>query len=77
MKTVTVATKLTEKMTEIIDEMVEEGIYTSRSDALRDAARILIFYQKDAMGKRKSPLVSKKEKSTAWKNYAKKRGFKL
>jgi Arc/MetJ-type ribon-helix-helix transcriptional regulator len=39
---VTVGTKLTEKMLEGIDKLVESGIYTSRSEALRDSARLLL-----------------------------------
>ena len=38
----TVATKLTERMIENLDKLVEAGIYTSRSEALRDAARLLL-----------------------------------
>ncbi len=75
MKTVTVATKLTEKMTEIIDEMVEEGIYTSRSDALRDAARLMIVSQRGILnGKTR---YTKENRKKALKNFATKKGFKL
>ncbi|MDD5182501.1 MAG: ribbon-helix-helix domain-containing protein [Candidatus Nanoarchaeia archaeon] len=42
MRTITVATKLTEKMAEVIDALVKEGVYTNRSEALRDAVRLQI-----------------------------------
>ncbi len=73
MKTVTVATKLTEKMAEMIDKMVEEGIYTSRSDALRDAARLLIQIKKGSFTGR-ARLFSKDE---IIREYAREKGFKL
>ena len=75
MKTVTVATKLTEKMIKMIDKLIEKGIYVNRSDALRDAARILIRLQYGAMGRRKSIFLTKREKDKALKEYAKERGL--
>ena len=45
-KTVSVSTKLTEEILKGIDRLVERGEYTSRSEALRDAARMLIRAQR-------------------------------
>lgn len=49
-----------EKILENIDKLVEDGIYANRTEALRDAARLLIRNQIGMIpGKR--PLISKDE----------------
>ena len=49
-----------EKILENIDKLVEDGIYANRTEALRDAARLLIRSQIGMIpGKR--PIVSKDE----------------
>jgi Arc/MetJ-type ribon-helix-helix transcriptional regulator len=49
-----------EKILENIDKLVEDGIYANRTEALRDAARLLIRSQIGMIpGKR--PLISKDE----------------
>ena len=72
MKTVTVATKLTKKMVEAIDEMIKKGEYTNRSDALRDAARIMLRLQA-GMYTGRARHVSKDE---IMKSFLKEKGFK-
>jgi Arc/MetJ-type ribon-helix-helix transcriptional regulator len=49
-----------EKILENIDKLVEDGIYANRTEALRDAARLLIRSQIGMIpGKR--PIISKDE----------------
>jgi Arc/MetJ-type ribon-helix-helix transcriptional regulator len=73
MVTVTVATKLTEKMVKAIDELVKEGYYANKSEALRDAARIMISIQ-SGMFNGRAKNISKDE---IIREYAKEKGYKL
>jgi Arc/MetJ-type ribon-helix-helix transcriptional regulator len=73
MKTITVATKLTEKMVKVIDDLVKEGYYANRSDALRDAARVLLSIQ-NRMFSGRAKMISKDD---IIREYAKEKGFKL
>lgn len=73
MVTMTVAAKLTKKMVKAIDELVKEGYYTNRSDALRDAARIMLSIQSGIYNSR----AKKISKDKILKSFAAKKGFKL
>jgi Arc/MetJ-type ribon-helix-helix transcriptional regulator len=77
MASVTATVKLTKWILGQIDELVAKGIFTSRSEALREAARIMVLSQYGAMGKRKSIFLTKEEKDEALKRFLKKRGFSL
>lgn len=44
----TVTTKLTRRLTQEIDELIEEGWFANRSEAIRDAVRELIERKKFA-----------------------------
>jgi len=75
---VTVGTKLTRAMIEEIDHLVEDGTYVSRSEALRDAARLLIrTYRGSLKGKVARKELSDKERESALKDFAKRRGLRL
>jgi len=55
-----ISIRMPEKILENIDKLVEDGIYANRTEALRDAARLLIRSQSGMIpGKR--PIVSKDE----------------
>jgi len=76
--TVSVSTKLTKEILKGIDALVERGEYTSRSEALRDAARMLIRAQRGAL--KWSGLkdqVGSEERERALKELAKENRLKL
>ncbi len=55
-----ISIRMPEKMLDNIDKLVEDGLYANRTDALRDAARLLIRSQVGMIpGKR--PKISKDE----------------
>jgi Arc/MetJ-type ribon-helix-helix transcriptional regulator len=55
-----ISIRMPEKILENIDKLVEDGIYANRTEALRDAARLLIRNQIGMIpGKR--PIISKDE----------------
>ena len=55
-----ISIRMPEKILENIDKLVEDGIYANRTEALRDAARLLIRSQIGVIpGKR--PIISKDE----------------
>ena len=55
-----ISIRMPEKILENIDKLVEDGIYANRTEALRDAARLLIRSQIGMIpGKR--PIISKDE----------------
>jgi len=49
MASVTATVKLTKWIMAQIDELVAKGIFTSRSEALREAARIMVLSQYGAL----------------------------
>ena len=46
MKTITTEAKLTPKLLEELEKIIQEGWYTDRSEAIRDAVRKLIMERK-------------------------------
>ncbi len=77
-KTVSVSTKLTYEILKGIDELVKSGEYTSRSEALRDAARVLLRLRRGAL--KESGLkeqLDEKEKLQALERMVKEKGLKL
>jgi len=78
MSTVTVGTKLTDHLLQEIDRLVEEGQYTSRSEALREGARLLIMINRGQLvGVVKSGPISKGTKDTALKDLAKRKDLSV
>jgi len=55
-----ISIRMPEKILENIDKLVEDGIYANRTEALRDAARLLIRSQ-IGMIPSKRPIISKDE----------------
>ena len=77
-KTVSVSTKLTAEILKGIDRLVESGEYTSRSEALRDAARVLLRVRRGVL--KESGLkeqLDEKEKLQALEKLVKEKGLKL
>lgn len=77
-KTVSVSTKLTEEILKGIDRLVERGEYTSRSEALRDAARMLIRANRGGFkGSGLRGQIGDEEKELALKELAREKKLKL
>ena len=45
-----VQVRLTKKLVEMVDELVEDGIYSNRSEAIRDATRKLVSNNNSGSG---------------------------
>jgi|GEM_PF-6088922 len=60
-ETVQVLTRYPKGLLKEIDKLVKQGLYSSRSDALRDAARILIRMQRGVIRTKKTGLKLQKE----------------
>ncbi len=77
-KTVSVSTKLTAEILRGIDRLVERGEYTSRSEALRDAARMLIRAQRGVLkGSGLKGQIGDEERELALEKLARERKLKL
>jgi len=68
-----IALRLTEHITAEIDKLVKKGIYPNRSEALREAARMLIRVQRGAYTGRAKDI----SKDELLEEYAKEKGYKL
>ena len=42
-----ITVRIPKKLLEALDSLIEDGIYSSRSEAIRDAIRILVSTQKE------------------------------
>jgi len=68
-----IALRLTKQTISEIDNLVKRGIYPNRSEAMRDAARLLLRMQKGMFTGKAKPV----SKDVLIKEFAKKEGFKL
>jgi len=68
-----IALRLTDYITHELDSLVKKGVYPNRSEALRDAARLLIRMQKGMFTGRAKPV----SKEQILKEFAKEKKFKL
>jgi Arc/MetJ-type ribon-helix-helix transcriptional regulator len=68
-----IAVRLTEQLTKELDKLVKEGMYPNRSEALREAARLLLRMQRGMLTGRAKPL----DRDKLMEEFAKSRGFKL
>lgn len=76
-KSVTATVKLTKWLLGKIDELVEEGIFTSRSEALREAARLMVLSQYGLLKeKQKKTQLSEKDKEKAFNKFLESKGLK-
>lgn len=78
MTTVTASVKLTKTQMKDIDELVEKGIYTSRSEAIRSSVRDRIAsYRGILKGKVKKEQITEEDKARALRELAKENGWEL
>ncbi|MDI6902328.1 MAG: ribbon-helix-helix domain-containing protein [Methanocellales archaeon] len=76
--TVAVGTKLTKVMVEEIDRLVKDGVYTSRSEALRDATRLLVRAHRGGLrGKITRTQFTDEEREEALKEFIRQKGLEL
>ncbi len=68
-----VGVRLTTQLISKLDELVEEGQYPNRSEALREAARIMIRLQHGMFDGRARPV----DKDKIAEEFARSKGFKL
>ena len=73
--TQTVSTKLTGPLAEKIDQLVESGLYVSRSEALRDAARLLVMEQKGSLKGLGKEQLTEEDKARFFRKYVKEKGW--
>lgn len=66
-----VAVRMTNKILEGVDELVAEGVYASRSEAMRDAGRLILNMHRGIYKGRGKPV----DRDKLVREYFKERGF--
>ena len=75
MPTQTLVMRMSKKIVEEVDKMVEEGYYASRSEAMRDAARLMIRMQRGMIKADINWRMTKEQKDEAVREFLKERGW--
>jgi Arc/MetJ-type ribon-helix-helix transcriptional regulator len=76
--TVTASVKLTDYLMSQVDELVEKGIFVNRSEAIREAIRLMINSQFGIMkGKAGKTQITEKDRAHALKVLAASEGLRL
>jgi len=74
--TQTISTKLSDEMVEKVDKLVKSGLYLSRSEAIREAARALWLKQKGSLkGIGKKEQVTTEDRERVLKELIKEKGW--
>ena len=69
-KSITASVKLTGWLLEKVDELVEKGVFTSRSEAIREATRLMILSQYGILkGKQKKTQLSEKKREKTFNKF--------
>jgi len=76
--TITASVKLTDYLMSQVDKLVEEGVFVNRSEAIREAVRLMVNSQFGVLkGKQKKSQVSARDRMRALKVLAASEGLEL